>query len=508
MVIRKRQKQVLNALTQTLLQRYGYRPDAVDRGFGDLFSGENIDPDVRTLYVHPDLGSDDNDGLTRANPIKNLQTAVWRFKSLAGAPPRWIQGDDRKVIVMKDNDPTITGHVIVPPHFGLGVLRIIAEENLLHEGLVQSGALALQSGKKAVHRLTFTTSPLTANAHKKLAFVRPQNRLAGALDANDPISAGIEDVPILGNDTNYVDVVVSPFFPGSTYGDGNVVDIVSPAVTLDVTSDRLGFYDIPLPMFYNMGGRLSVEGFRPLGDNTGTSPCILWNEGNTAAKGYAYPSAQLNRCLIQDCTGEYVGGRAVGLQGCMAKLSFDRNPPLAANGSKGITLYNFLFDGAVGFPFVFFENVSFAATEGLYFESPGSAASRSALVFEGTDQSLFGYTDLVKFYVKANPGSRVELFEMSINGMRGSAAGNKDAVVSDGAYVKMAGTVIGTDNAGYGARAHSGGQIIVSAEPDVTGDLGDAKSGDEDVVTWETVDGGTPSVDATNHLSRIAKSST
>ena len=308
-------------------------------------SGVIFDPALRSLWVEPDTGDDSAVG-TIGNPLKTQQEAVNRFKPMSMGIQYWALDDDRQINVMGTGK--FQESVVIPAHAGMGALRIVGEETVLHEGLAVNGSTSAIAGFEVRRRLSFTTAPMTPSALADGYFVRPQARTVTENNFEFQWSM----IPIVDNAAGSIDGPI--LIPGSLtafdLGSGVLVDIVQPKrIQQPAANDQWAF--VEGCCFLNLGGALIVEGleFQARDDvqiaNRGVVLAALGSIGNEY-NGSAY---LLSRCVIRHnaITGltfsSIVSGDAASMTGCLVVGGSER----LSTGSRGMTIVNLRASGGL-----------------------------------------------------------------------------------------------------------------------------------------------------------------
>lgn len=216
-----------------------------------------IGASVRDLWVDIVAGSDANSG-TQSFPLRTIQEAVLRFKQPEVGPVVWDHGDDRFIhVVYTEGMPNITEMIIVPPHSGSGYLIIDADEQVLHSGLTQVGAVASIAGFSVRNRITIAET-IPTGIYGDNSFLRPTN-----LITNTPLEDTWENLPVVANSTNTIDVTA--YSPGGwsafRYVPGATIDIVRPRIVWTWPYVSPSEYYTHQPMIVNQGSPLIVSGF-------------------------------------------------------------------------------------------------------------------------------------------------------------------------------------------------------------------------------------------------------
>ena len=281
---------------------FPYHADGVGQfKLGDALSflngGSTTYTGARTLYVDPVAGSDDNGGTSSDDALKTIEAAVLGFLPPGLGPPVWARGDDRTIhVVYTAGMSPIEEQVVLPPHAGAGILRILAEEEVLFSGVTLAGTFAAVDGKETQQTLTFNESLFTLHALSHTAFLRISNREGLSL-----LGAALDDFPIVDNAVDSVDIVAADpgIFCGFDIADGVAFDVVRPQITMSTPSNAdaalVASYDA---CFTNLGGPCMISGFefKAASDAAGTfhTKLALVNHG-AGADVFWGPSVFLHR---------------------------------------------------------------------------------------------------------------------------------------------------------------------------------------------------------------------
>lgn len=389
-------------------------PEAEENSFSRVIPC--VSDDVRQLYVDTVNGDDENGGESADDALATIQEAVLRFKSPFRTPV-WEEGEDRVItVIYTAGMPLIEESIVVPPHMGEGILRIQAQRNVIHQGLLVDGAFANTAGTAQTRvDFNFTGATLVASALAKGAFLTPQS----FPNTSNTLSEIYEFLPVIDNGVSSFEVVAvaAGTLSAFEWSDGVAFDVVAPQISWAPSVNSEPFFPIDTQLVLNMGGPIMIEDFdlQPAeisGFGRSSGHMMISNLSSGADINDA-GTAQLVRCTL---THILSGGIATG--GLVAvNVIADTGGTLFQEGQGSIV--NSIFTPVT----IRGEIVNFDLNVyGLLYDA--GAVART-LDFVGCDAGEYIYADI--------QGTQLKVLnsKLKIDGLRIENAGNQPALLID-----------------------------------------------------------------------------